>query len=263
VPEAAAVPEIKRRMLDAGCSAPIIGDFHYNGHVLLTKYPECAKALDKYASIREMSARASAATSNSLPSAKLPLITQGRSNGVNGGSLNQEWSCADAGKHGQESRQRVEEIINDCMVLSALQSTSWLESGCGTTDHYFVQTSRPRPHHRVPRSFGEDRTAAAPGLTEAGMGMKGRSGRRHRWACFSTKALAIRFEFRLRPNGGDRREEVYAACELLQALGCGRLRQRDGVPGCGEPRHQFQNWLRRFKATSATACYLENAIRRR
>src|SRR4029077_6013422 len=49
VPEAAAaVPEIKRRMLDAGCEAPLIGDFHYNGHVLLTKYPDCARALDKY-----------------------------------------------------------------------------------------------------------------------------------------------------------------------------------------------------------------------
>src|SRR5258708_21337683 len=45
---AAAVPEIKKRMLDAGCNAPIIGDFHYNGHVLLTKFPECAAALDKY-----------------------------------------------------------------------------------------------------------------------------------------------------------------------------------------------------------------------
>src|SRR6266576_3072161 len=45
---AAAVPEIKQRMLDAGCVAPIIGDFHYNGHVLLTKYPDCARALDKY-----------------------------------------------------------------------------------------------------------------------------------------------------------------------------------------------------------------------
>ena len=44
VPEAAAaVPEIKQRMLDAGCDAPIIGDFHYNGHVLLTKYPDCAR----------------------------------------------------------------------------------------------------------------------------------------------------------------------------------------------------------------------------
>ena len=49
LPEAAAaVPVIKKRLLDAGCSVPIIGDFHYNGHVLLTKYPQCAEALDKY-----------------------------------------------------------------------------------------------------------------------------------------------------------------------------------------------------------------------
>ena len=49
MPEAAAaVAEIKKRLLDAGCDAPIIGDFHYNGHVLLTKYPDCARALDKY-----------------------------------------------------------------------------------------------------------------------------------------------------------------------------------------------------------------------
>src|SRR5436190_1449388 len=49
VPEAAAaVPEIKQRMLDAGCEAPLIGDFHYNGHLLLTRYPDCARALDKY-----------------------------------------------------------------------------------------------------------------------------------------------------------------------------------------------------------------------
>src|SRR4029453_6538192 len=49
LPEAAAaVPEIKQRMLDAGCEAPLIGDFHYNGHLLLTRYPACARALDKY-----------------------------------------------------------------------------------------------------------------------------------------------------------------------------------------------------------------------
>src|SRR5688572_32677575 len=49
VEEAArAVPEIKRRMLDAGCTAPLIGDFHYNGHVLLGRYPDCARDLDKY-----------------------------------------------------------------------------------------------------------------------------------------------------------------------------------------------------------------------
>src|SRR5207253_5920210 len=49
LPEAAAaVPAIKRRMLDAGVTAPLIGDFHYNGHLLLTRYPACARALDKY-----------------------------------------------------------------------------------------------------------------------------------------------------------------------------------------------------------------------
>src|SRR5262249_54427826 len=45
---AAAVPEIKQRMLDAGTTAPLIGDFHYNGHLLLTRFPACADALDKY-----------------------------------------------------------------------------------------------------------------------------------------------------------------------------------------------------------------------
>ena len=49
LPEAAAaVPEIKARMRDAGGTAPLIGDFHYNGHLLLTRYPDCADALDKY-----------------------------------------------------------------------------------------------------------------------------------------------------------------------------------------------------------------------
>src|SRR5258708_35134449 len=49
VPEAAAaVPEIKRRMLDAGVTAPRVGDFHYNGHLLLMRHPGCARALDKY-----------------------------------------------------------------------------------------------------------------------------------------------------------------------------------------------------------------------
>ncbi len=84
VPEAAAaVPEIKRRMLDAGCIAPIIGDFHYNGHVLLTKYPECAKALDKYrinpgnvgAGQRRDEQFSTICTSNSPPSARSPWIT--------------------------------------------------------------------------------------------------------------------------------------------------------------------------------------------
>ena len=72
---AAAVAEIVARLRDAGCVAPIIGDFHYNGHVLLTKYPDCARALDKYRINPEMWAREPAATSSSRRSAKSRSIT--------------------------------------------------------------------------------------------------------------------------------------------------------------------------------------------
>src|SRR6266566_3605472 len=92
VPEAAAaVPEIKKRMLDRGCTAPIIGDFHYNGHVLLTKYPECAAALDKYrinpgnvGTGKRRDEQFATICRVAVDHAKPVRI------GVNGGSLNQE-----------------------------------------------------------------------------------------------------------------------------------------------------------------------------
>src|SRR6266436_6261767 len=126
VPEAAAVvPEIKKRMLDAGCIAPIIGDFHYNGHVLLTKYPECAKALDKY---RINPGNVGAGQRRDEQFSTICKIARDNGKpvriGVNGGSLNQELVMRKMQENtdknlGKES----EEIINDCMVLSALQST--------------------------------------------------------------------------------------------------------------------------------------------
>ena len=92
-PEAArAVPEIKQRMLDAGCTAPLIGDFHYNGHLLLTRYPgrgEGARQVPHQS--RQRRARASAATSSSRRSARSrSRISKPVRIGVNGGSLNQE-----------------------------------------------------------------------------------------------------------------------------------------------------------------------------
>ena len=93
MPEAAAaVPVIKKRLLDAGCNVPIIGDFHYNGHVLLTKYPECAAALDKYRiNPGNVGAGQRRDEQFSTGSAKWPW-DHGKPVriGVNGGSLNQE-----------------------------------------------------------------------------------------------------------------------------------------------------------------------------
>ena len=92
LPEAAAaVPEIRQRMNDAGVTAPLIGDFHYNGHLLLTRYPDCAKALDKYrinpgnvGTGRRRDEQFSTICKVAVDHGKPVRI------GVNGGSLNQE-----------------------------------------------------------------------------------------------------------------------------------------------------------------------------
>src|SRR5689334_8276422 len=92
VPEAAAaVPEIKRRMLDAGVTAPLIGDFHYNGHLLLTRYPDCAAALDKY---RINPGNVGTGARRDERFATICKVARDLAKpvriGVNGGSLNQE-----------------------------------------------------------------------------------------------------------------------------------------------------------------------------
>src|SRR3979490_794060 len=133
VPEAAAaVPEIKKRMLDAGCTAPIIGDFHYNGHVLLTKYPDCARALDKYR-INPGNVGAGARRDEQFATICKVAVDNGKPVriGVNGGSLNQELVM----RKMQENTDRnlgfdSEELIKNCMALSAIKSTGFgLSSG--------------------------------------------------------------------------------------------------------------------------------------
>src|SRR5213083_866627 len=227
VPEAAAaVPEIKKRMLDAGCGAPIIGDFHYNGHVLLTKFPECAKSLDKY---RINPGNVGAGQRRDEQFSTICKIARDNGKpvriGVNGGSLNQELVMRKMQENtdrnlGKES----EEIINDCIVLSALESTE------------LALESRPRDLITVYRDLSaKTEQPLHLGLTEAGMGMKGQI-----WSAASLGVLlyegigdTIRISLTPRP-GGDRREEVYAACELLQALGLRSFAPSvTACPGCG------------------------------
>src|SRR5687767_6849071 len=241
VPAAAeAIPEIKQRMLDAGVIAPLIGDFHYNGHLLLTRFPDCARALDKYrinpgnvGTGRRRDEQFSTICGVARDNAKPVRI------GVNGGSLNQELVMARM----QENTDRdlglsSEEIINECMVLSAVQSTELaLESGL-RKDQIIIscKTSRPRDLIAVYRTLS--RRTDQPlhlGLTEAGMGMKGLI-----WSAASMGTLlnegigdTIRVSLTPRP-GGDRREEVYAACELLQSLGILSFSPSvTACPGCG------------------------------
>ena len=241
LPEAAAaVPEIKQRMLDAGCTAPLIGDFHYNGHLLLTRYPDCARRSTSTASIPATSAPAGGATSSSRPSAR-SRVDHGKPVriGVNGGSLNQELVLAKMQENTDRDLGRSsEEIINECMVLSALQSTELaLETGL-RKDQIIISCKMSRPRDLIAVYRDLARQTDQPlhlGLTEAGMGMKGLV-----WSASAMGVLlnegigdTIRVSLTPRP-GGDRREEVYAACELLQALGLRSFSPSvTACPGCG------------------------------
>ena len=241
LPEAAAaVPEIKQRMLDAGCTAPLIGDFHYNGHLLLTRFPDCAAALDKY---RINPGNVGTGKRRDEQFATICGVARDYGKpvriGVNGGSLNQELVMARM----QENTDRhlgltSDEIVNECMVLSALQSTE-LAIESGLTVHQIIiscKVSRPTHLIQVYRALAKQTTQPLHlGLTEAGMGVKGLT-----WSAAALGALlnegigdTIRVSLTPRP-GGDRREEVYAACEILQAMGLRTFAPSvTACPGCG------------------------------
>src|SRR5919198_630588 len=241
VPEAAAaVPGIKRRMVDAGCEAPLIGDFHYNGHLLLTRYPECARALDKYrinpgnvGTGRRRDEQFATICKVAIDHDKPVRI------GVNGGSLNQELVVSKMQENTDRALGRSsEEILNECMVISALQSTALaIETGM-RKDQIIISCKVSRPHDLIAIYRELARHTDQPlhlGLTEAGMGTKGLV-----WSASAMGVLlaegigdTIRVSLTPRP-GGDRREEVYAACELLQALALRSFSPSvTACPGCG------------------------------
>src|SRR4026208_1801990 len=214
---AQAVAAIKRRMLEAGVTAPLIGDFHYNGHLLLTRYPACAEALDKY---RINPGNVGTGKRRDEQFATICGVARDRNKpvriGVNGGSLNQELVIAKM----QENTDRdlgltSEEIINECMVLSALQSTELaLESGL-RKDPIIISCTTSRPRDLIAIYAELARRTDQPlhlGLTEAGMGMKGLV-----WSASAMGPLleegigdTIRVSLTPRP-GGDRRAEGEAA----------------------------------------------------
>jgi (E)-4-hydroxy-3-methylbut-2-enyl-diphosphate synthase len=240
-PEAAeAVPEIKKRMLDAGCQAPLIGDFHYNGHLLLARFPDAARALDKYRINPGNVGTGKRRDEQFTTICKIALEHQKPVRiGVNGGSLNQELVMAKM----QENTDRnlghtSEEIVNECMVLSALQSTD-LALEAGLTRNQIIiscKVSRPRDLIAVYRDLAKKTGQPLHlGLTEAGMGIKGIAWSASALAILLNEGIGDTIRVSLTPRpGGDRRDEVYAACEILQALGLRSFSPAiTACPGCG------------------------------
>ncbi len=237
---ARAVPEVRRRVRDAGCAVPIIGDFHYNGHVLLSKYPECAAALDKY---RINPGNVGAGKKRDAQFTTICEIAAAHGKpvriGVNAGSLNQELVTNKMQENtDQDQGKDSDDIINECMLISALESTELaLQSGL-RKDQIIISCKISRPIHLIAIYRELARQTNQPlhlGLTEAGMGTRGLI-----WSAAPMGVLlaegigdTIRVSLTPKPNA-DRREEVYAACELLQALGLRSFAPSiTACPGCG------------------------------
>ncbi len=240
-PEAArSVPEVKRRLLDAGSDAPLIGDFHYNGHLLLTQVPECARALDKYRinpgnvgqgkrRDEQFSTICQVAADNGKP-VRI---------GVNAGSLNQDLVLRKMQENTDQELGRTSgEVLAECMVLSALESAD-LALRCGLPrDRIILSCKTSRPEDLVALYRNLAKRSEQPlhlGLTEAGMGLKGLVWSAAPMAILLSEGIGDTIRISLTPRpGGDRREEVYACIELLQALGLRRFAPTiTSCPGCG------------------------------
>ena len=237
---AKAVPEIKKRMRDSDCNVPLIGDFHYNGHLLLTRYPETAQALDKY---RINPGNVGTGNRRDEQFQTICNIAQTHGTpvriGVNGGSLNQDLVMAKMQANTDKDLGLTsEEIINECMIISALESTE-LALNSGLSEEQIIiscKVSRPRDLISIYRALATQTSQPLHlGLTEAGMGLKGLV-----WSAAAMGTLlsegigdTIRVSLTPSPNG-DRREEVYAACELLQSLSLRAFAPSvTACPGCG------------------------------
>jgi (E)-4-hydroxy-3-methylbut-2-enyl-diphosphate synthase len=253
---AAAVPEIRRRLDDAGCTVPLIGDFHYNGHLLLAQHSGCARALAKY---RINPGNVGHGARRDEQFATICRIARDNGKavriGVNGGSLDQELVTAKMRENTDRGLGRTSaEIIGECMVLSALQSTELALAAGLAGDRIVISCKLSVPNELIAVYRELARRTEQPlhlGLTEAGMGTKGLV-----WSSVAMGVLlaegigdTVRVSLTPRP-GGDRREEVYAACELLQALGLRAFAPSvTACPGCGRTTSRtFQQLAERVQA---------------
>jgi (E)-4-hydroxy-3-methylbut-2-enyl-diphosphate synthase len=224
--------------------------------VLLTQFPECAAALDK---LRINPGNVGRGRRRDEQFATICRIARDLGKpvriGVNGGSLDPELVMAKMQENtDRELGRSSEEILNDCMVISALESTE-LALAAGLAENRIViscKVSRPLDLIAVYRELARrTRQPLHLGLTEAGMGAKGIV-----WSATAVGVLlhegigdTIRVSLTPRP-GGDRREEVRVACEILQSLGLRSFAPSvTACPGCGRTTSTtFQELAERVEA---------------
>jgi (E)-4-hydroxy-3-methylbut-2-enyl-diphosphate synthase len=237
---AAAVPGIVRRVRDAGVTAPIVGDFHFSGHLLLTEFPECARALDKY---RINPGNVGAGERHDAHFRRIVEVAiENRKPvriGVNWGSLDRELLTALMEENARRPEPReAHQVTLDAMFESAVRSARLAEELGQPHDGIVLSAKVSGVRDLIAiyrRLAAETDYALHLGLTEAGMGMKGIVASTAGLSTLLLEGIGDTIRVSLTPHpGGDRREEVWACQQILQSL---ELRafapQVTSCPGCG------------------------------
>src|SRR5436309_1734271 len=255
---AAAVPRIVEALDRRGVPVPIIGDFHYNGHLLLARYPDCARALAKYrinpgnvgGKRRDEHFRAIVAIA--IANGKPVRI------GVNWGSLDQDLltTLMDANARLPEPRD-ARDVTMEAMVESAMRSAELAEESGLPHDRIILSAKVSGVQDLVAvyrRLAGRSDYPLHLGLTEAGMGTKGVVASTAGLSILLQEGIGDTIRVSLTPRpAGDRTEEVQVAQQVLQSLGLRSFTaQVTACPGCGrttstffqEMAEQIQTYLR-------------------
>ncbi len=242
---AAAVPEMVRKVRGLGVDVPIIGDFHYNGHQLLIRYPETAALLAKYR-INPGNVGAKRHDENFQTIVRVAIDQDKPVRiGVNWGSLDQALltELMDANARTAEPRD-ARDVMIEAMVESAVRSAELAEATGLRHDRIILsaKVSGVRDLVDVYRSLAPRTDLPLHlGLTEAGMGMRGIVGSTAGLALLLTEGIGDTIRVSLTPEPGAGRElEVEVAQQILQSLGLRSfLPQVSACPGCGRTTSTF------------------------
>jgi (E)-4-hydroxy-3-methylbut-2-enyl-diphosphate synthase len=242
---AQAVPEIVERLRDQGVPTPIVGDFHYNGHLLLEKYPECARALAKYR-INPGNVGAKRRDENFQQIVRIAVENEKPVRiGVNWGSLDQRLLTELMDRNARLSEPRdAQAVLRDAIVESALRSAELAEETGLPSDRILLSAKVSA----VPELIAVYRQLAPLteyplhlGLTEAGMGNKGVISTTAALSVLLIEGIGDTVRVSLTPRpGGDRSEEVRVAQQILQSLQIRSFEpQVISCPGCGRTTSTF------------------------
>lgn len=237
---AAAVPAIVDAMSAAGCRVPLIGDFHYNGHILLKQFPECARALAKYR-INPGNVNIGKKHDGNFRTMIEAAVEHGKPVriGVNWGSLDQTLLARmmDANS-ASAAPEPPEAVVRRALVASAVESARMAET-YGLPHGRIILSAKVSDVQELISVYRQLAAACDYplhlGLTEAGMGAKGIVASAAAMAVLLQEGIGDTIRVSLTPApGGDRTEEVLVAQQILQSLGLRSFQpQVTACPGCG------------------------------